>query len=575
MIYNKNSRATKKTDRRAASIIDILDQPAALFPDHYLFKYKRNKKECAITYKAFRAEVEFLSRGLLEMNLGGSHIALIGEKSAEWIAFYFAVVNVGGVVVPLDKDLNRDQIPDFIDFADCDAAAYSDTFTGVFENNKAMKSLKCRIRISPDQDAKASEYPEGVISYTNLLKKGELSPSVKAESDVEIKPDTSKMCVIIFTSGTTGSSKGVMLSQDNLTTCVSDAVRYVNIDEDDVLLSILPLHHTYEMTAGILAAMFCGCTICLNESLTSLLADFKTYKPTVLIAVPLVCETMYKKIRETIKKSGRAQIVSAAGKISDTLFKFKIDVRRTVFAEVLAAFGGNLSNIICGGAAMRAGLVDDFKTFGITVQQGYGITECSPIISIIPYEIHNPPSCGLPLEGMQVYIDRENSEDETGEICVKGGNVMLGYYKNPAATGAVLNDRGWFYTGDCGYVDSKNFLYITGRKKNVIVLDNGKNVFPEELEDYIMRIPFVSDCMVSSNKSNEEGGLSLTAIIFPDYAALTENKTEGEAEVNDYFKKKISELNRKLINYKQIRNIVIRNEPFPKTSTHKIQRHKV
>ncbi len=568
-------KINKKIQRSASNLIDVIDQPASLYPENILFKYKRNKKEYSVTFKSFRAEIEYLSHSLIDMGLGGCNVALIGEKSVEWIAMYFAVVYTGGVIVPLDKDLNRDQIPGFIEYADCEAVAYSDAFIGVFENNPLIKKLKAKIRISPVFDDFAKAIPEGVYIYEQLIKKGELSPSIIGITNS--KPDnyTSKLSVLIFTSGTTGSSKAVMLSQNNIVSCINDAVKYVSLDENDVFISVLPLHHTYEMTAGIMAAMFCGCNICLNDSLTSLLADFKSYKPTMMMAVPLICENMYKKIVDTIKKKGKTQTVAVAGKISDLLLKLNFDVRRKLFAEVLEAFGGRLSNIICGGAAMRSGLVDDFKTFGINIQQGYGITECSPIISIIPAGVYNPASCGLPLEGMQVYIDRENPGDETGEICVKGGNVMLGYYKNPEATEAVLNNKGWFYTGDCGYVDKNNYIYITGRKKNVIVLDNGKNVFPEEIEEYISHIPFVIDCMVTSNKSREESGLSLSAMIYPDFVGLADEKVEGDKAINEYFKAKISELNRKLVNYKQIRNIDIRKEPFPKTSTLKIQRYKV
>ena len=411
--------------------------------------------------------------------------------------------------------------------------------------------------------------------FYDFLRYGKSVDKKEKTDDAKICADLDKMSLIIFTSGTTGTSKGVMLSQRNVLFCVHAAAKLTEVTGDDVLLSALPFHHTYEMTAGILTGMLLGCTICINEKLTSLLSDFKIYKPTAMAMVPLMVNTINKKIEAKIKKEKKQKLVDAAAKVSNVLSGVGINVKDKLFKQILEAFGGRLKKIVCGGAALNPTLVKRFRNYGISIKQGYGITECAPVISLVPYDVFNPDSCGMLLEGMQIMIDKISPDDKTGEILVKGDNVMLGYYKNEQATNAVLWG-GWFATGDCGYVDSDNFIYITGRKKNVIVLANGKNVFPEEIEEYLEKIEFVSECcVVARTASDDKENIKLSAIIYPDYEGLKGIGVTNEEEVKGFFKDKVTILNKSLASFKQINIIEVRQKPFVKTTTQKIQRHKI
>lgn len=565
--------------RVASSIIDMIDQPAVLYPDKECFRYRRGGADCAVTYAGLKQSVDAVAAGFIGMSLGGAHIAVIGEKSPEWVMAFLGVIACEGVAVPLDKDLSFDEIAGFVKFSDCRAVVYTEKYAEVFEKgderlNGVEKLIKIDLGVPAEKLlAGDPENCEGrFISFTSLARQGS-----RLISEGMILPDSGsdidKLAMIIFTSGTTGTSKGVMLTQRNMIFVCNGSIKYVDISESDVLLSVLPLHHTYEMTAGLLSPLLCGCTICINDNLTSILSDFRHYRPTLLALVPLVVAHMCKRIESKIANQGKEKTVAMAKIIGDGLYHVGLDVRRKLFAEILEAFGGRLKNIVCGGAALDPALIKKFESFGITVKQGYGITECAPVIGILPYDTYNPESCGRLLDGMQIYIDKENASDETGEICVKGPNVMLGYYKNQEATDNVLTPRGWFCTGDCGWVDSNGYIYITGRKKNVIVLENGKNVFPEEIEEYLGKLPFISDCMVTA-RTSPDGRLVLTAIIFPEYdRAAKEKNLKSEEDFKKFYKGEISKMNKKLTPFKQIRNIEIRKAPFPKTSTQKIKRH--
>lgn len=575
-----NRTKTKKEALTAESIFDMIKQPAILYPEKYCLKYRRDKAEYQITYAAFLSLVEAFTSALTALGLNGKHIAIVSQKSVEWISAYFAIINAGGVAVPLDYDLDRDQLLGFIGFADCEGVVYSEKYAETLEGRRAeIPQVKRLIKIenaplpSDTEVLQSIDTGSDIFTYRNIIAYGH---ALNAQGvKLTVPADIDKMCALIFTSGTTGTSKGVMLSQRNIIFCVIQSSKLVDISSDDVLVSVLPLYHTYEMTGGILLALQNGCTICLNDSITNALRDFKHYRPTMLALVPLFVSTIYKRILDTAEKKGAAKSLAAAVRASKYMRLVGIDVRRRIFGEILSALGGQLRIIVCGGAALNPDLVARFDEFGISLKQGYGITECAPIISVVPYNVDRPASCGRPIDGLQVIIDRENASDETGEIVVKGDNVMLGYYKNKQATDEVLTPRGWFYTGDCGYIDKDGFLYITGRRKNVIVLNNGKNVFPEEIEEYLERVPLISDCIVIGRNTDDSDTVQLTAVIYPDYEKAAEKNLTKDDEILNFFKENIIKLNKTLVIYKQIRNIEIRKIPFPKTSTQKIKRHKV
>lgn len=582
----------KTNVRRVLDVTRVLDQPEAdtlygmvaqsarLYPTKDVFRYRRGGADCAITYSAFLRLIESLSLAFQKRALSTFHVALIGEKSPEWIAVYLAVVSAGGVVVPLDRELDREKIPDFLIQADCDAVVYTDTFSSVFEAEDArLSGIKLFVRLSLTVPA------EEILGAGNVAEEGALRVDCasfarfgellfnKAGAFAPVG-DTDALSVLLFTSGTTGTAKMVMLSQNNILFCCTRGIKYVAVTPDDVFLSILPLHHTYEMSCGILVAILRGCTIAINDRVTAVLSDFKRFAPSVICVVPTVLSVMYKKILETARKEGKEKTLLVGRAISGALMHLGIDVRRKLFATVLEAFGGNLRLVVSGGAACGAELIRNMEAFGLKVSQAYGITECSPGVAMIPHDVTNYASCGLPIVGQQVIIDRAHPDDETGEIVVKGGNVMLGYYKNEEATRAVLSEQGWFYTGDCGYLDKDGFLYITGRKKNVLVLDSGKNVFPEEIEEYLEPIFGVKDCMVTTRR-REDSVQQLTAIIFPDFDALKERGVEGDTALLEYFNAEVKKTNARLAAFRQVKRVEVRKTPFPKTSTMKIQRHKV
>jgi long-chain acyl-CoA synthetase len=353
----------------------------------------------------------------------------------------------------------------------------------------------------------------------------------------------------------------------------------VNISKDDVLFSVLPMHHTYELVCAELGAICVGATTCFNNSLKYFLRNVKIFRPTAMIVVPLFLSTIYKKICEEIKKKNKEKLVKGAIAVTKTLRKVGIDLRETAFKEITAALGGRLKNVICGGAAMDPELVDRFAEFGITVCQGYGISECSPLVCVVPYTAIRNNSVGFPAYGTQVKIvitddggrEFDAPVGEIGEICVKSPQVMLGYHNNPEATAEAFNNEGYFRTGDYGCLDKDGYLYITGRKKNIIILSNGKNVYPEEIEEFLSKIECIKECVVIARSRGEEEDV-ITAVIYPDYDKF-EGKTDEE--IASAMKAEVAAVNKKLPTFKQIRNIELRKTEFEKTTTRKIIRYKV
>ena len=363
-----------------------------------------------------------------------------------------------------------------------------------------------------------------------------------------------------------------MLSERNQIECVKAAVSATDFYESDVLLSVLPIHHTYELTINV-AIQSLGATVCINDSLKHVLKNLQLFKPTGIVVVPLFASTFQKKIMDEVRKKGKEKQLKLGMAASGAMKFVGIDVREKLFSEILSAFGGNLKKIICGGAAMKPELTKFFDSFGITVCEGYGITECSPLISVNPYYKRKIGSVGPACECCEVRIDAEEADEKgnpVGEIQVRGENVMLGYYNNKEANSEVFTADGWFRTGDIGKMDSDGYIYITGRCKSVIVLENGKNVFPEEIEEYLYEIQNICECVVVGRKKPEGEEVVLTAVVYPDFNSYEKN-TEIQVIADD-IKKKVMELNKKLPSFKQIRNIEIRKNEFEKTTTRKIKR---
>lgn len=496
----------------------LIDANTNAYPQETAFQFQRNKQLITITYQKFRDDIQALSSYFFQSGLSRTKIAVLGENSYEWILTYFSVVMSNNIIVPIDKELSNDDIAYLLDFSGAELLIYADSYADIADAMLQGRHIKA---VLPMKD------------FATIL---------EVSAKIEITTDESDLCAIIFTSGTTGKPKGVMLSQRNM---VVDAVSGCkNVYFSGPSLLTLPLHHTFAFTAGVLVMLVYHVPIYINKSLRTFQADMKLFRPQNMFLVPLYVETMYKNIWKVAKEQGKDQILRCMIAISNFIRKLGIDLRRKIFKSVLDNFGGNLSLLVSGGAAIRQEYIDGLDDIGILVLNGYGITECAPVVAVNRNKAYRPNSIGLSLTCNEIKI-------EDGELCVRGENVMLGYYQDPPATQDVLVD-GWFKTGDLGYIDEDGFIYITGRKKNLIILSNGKNVSPEELEEKILGVPNVDEVVVSA--PNE----IITAEIFSaDCVGIQEA---------------ITALNKDLPSYKRIQRIVFRDTPFEKTTTKKIKR---
>ena len=540
-----------------------------VYGDKDLYIYKEDGKEKHFSYKDCLIYMNRLGTAFAELGLMGKRIAVIGDAHPYYMVSYYAAVNGGRIIVPLDKELIDDEIINFINISEVSAIVYTESFNG--------KIIKFADRI-PDVEYFIPVYPASedcgfpkIKPINELLQLGQKALDKGNREFIDHKVDREKPCAILFTSGTTGTSKGVMLNHHNLASNTNAASTAMEYDDRNTYVSVLPMHHTYETTCGHFAISNLGGTVYLNDSLKNVMRTFNAFKPNTLMLVPLFVETMHRRIWAEIDKKGMRNKVKTAMKLSNFLLSIGVDLRDQLFAQITGAFGGNLRSIVCGGAPLNPQLLKDFETFGIEIFEGYGITECSPLVAVSPAGKIKYHSVGPPVSGCKVRIDKANPDDKTGEICVQGENVMLGYYMNEEATKNAFTDDGWFKTGDVGYLDSDGYIFITGRKKNVIILSNGKNIFPEEIEEHLGSCELVKESVIIGRENNN-GDVVITALIHPDYDLLSGKSAD---EVYAIVKQNINDINKKLPVYKQVREIEIRETEFEKTTSKKIKRYKI
>lgn len=548
---------------------DMLNQSVQLFGNNtaFLLQDKEGNYTKKVRYTEFKKDVDALGTSFINMGLKGGFIAVMGENRYEWCVTYLAVANGTGVIVPLDKELPVSELQNLLIRSKSVALVYSGKYQEKIEQIKpALTAIKYFINMDLDEDK------DSYLSYQKLVEKGKALIEDGDRSFLDSEPDAEKLSILLFTSGTTDLAKAVMLSHKNICSNMMAICKSMYVDDTDSVLSILPLHHTYECTAGFLAMIYNGAMIAFNEGLKHIAKNLKETSPTILIAVPLILESMYKKIWDTAAKKGIDKKLRMAIFISNALRKIGIDLRKKLFKSIIDNVGGRIRLVISGAAAIDPSVSKGFRDMGIFLLQGYGLTECSPIVTCNREKSFKDESIGLPLPGVEVRIDNPG-EDGIGELVVRGDNVMLGYYENPEATNKVLKD-GWFHTGDLGTVDKDGFFRITGREKNVIVTKNGKNIFPEEVESYLNKSPYILESLVWGAE-DEDGETYVWAQIVPDMEII-----QGEfgpdispEDIHKLISREVKAANRNMPLYKWVRKFELREKEFEKTTTRKIKRY--
>ena len=529
----------------------------------FIIKYKEKEeiKYENITYKKFAREIRDLGTGLISLGFENKKIAIIGKNCYEWVLSYISIISGVGVAVPLDKGLQKEEIIMSIKRSKAEAIIFDEGLKDIIEDIKENNDTNIKEFI-------CMQNLEGYNCIGNLKEIGkELLLNGNKDFDNHIiNPD--EMCTLIFTSGTTSLSKAVILTHKNIASNIYQLMCHETIYDTDVNLAFLPLHHAFGST-GIILFLANGATNVFCDGLRHIQSNLKEYKVTTFVCVPLLLEAMYKKINNEIEKKGKIKAVKIAKIISKILLVFHIDIRRKLFKDIINNLGGHIRFIVSGASAIDKVVAKGFNDFGILTVQGYGLTETSPVIAAENEKCIKYGTVGLPMPEVEIKIEDKN-EQGIGEIVAKGPNIMKGYYEMPEETEKILKD-GWFYTGDLGYIDKKGFLYITGRKKNVIVLKNGKNIYPEELEQLISKLPYVSENMVFGKEKNDDLIVSVKIVYNKEYM-LTKNNKITEEEIKNIIWQDIKKINKELPKYKYIKNLIITDVPMIKTTTAKVKR---
>ncbi len=560
---------TKITDLK-----DMIGKSAKKYGDKAAFKFKTETpgKFREKSYKEFVNEVNELGTALINLGLKDKRIAIISENRYEWCVAYLATVCGTGLVVPLDKSLPENEIKSLIERSEVDAIIYSKKYDDIMNRMKKEKFANLKFYISMDLESDKDK----IYSQKELIEKGKKYIENGDKRFVEAKIDNEKMSIMLFTSGTTSKSKAVALSHKNLCTNIQDIASMFDINEKDTFLSFLPLHHTFESTVGFLYPIYAGGAIAYCEGVKHLAENIKEYQITAMISVPILYENMYKKVMRGIAKKGKLEKVQKGMKISNFLMKFHIDVRRKIFKEIHDLLGGKVRLFINGAAALDPEVEKGFNSLGINMAQGYGLTETSPVLAAGNGErkYSRIGSVGRVFPSVEIKIE-DPDENGVGEIVAKANSVMLEYYGNEEATKEVLVD-GWFHTGDLGYFDKDGYLYIAGRKKSVIVLKNGKNIYPEEIEGLIGRIDGVKESFVygvpSTNADEKESKIN-AEIVYEKERIEEILGTLNEEKIKEYMWEHVKEINKTMPAYKYIREIIVTDQELIKTTTEKVKRH--
>ena len=549
---------------------DMLKQTGEVYADRpaYMFKTENEGEFRTITHKEFRNEINALGTALIKMGLKDKRIAIISENRYEWELAYLAVATGTGIVVPLDKALPENEIESLILRSQVEAIFYSQKYNDVMNNLRNKKNTNLQYFISMD----LQENTNGIYAQKALVEKGKKLLSEGNRKFLDAKINAEQMGIMLFTSGTTAMSKAVMLSHKNIITNVMDIIQRFDLNETDRLLSFLPLHHVFECTVGFLYPMSIGACICFCEGVKHMADNIKEFKITAMISVPAVFDIIYRKVMKTIEKKGKIATLEKGKKISQLLLKLKIDLRKQIFKEVHESLGPDLKLVVTGGAALDPETEKGFNDLGFDVEQGYGLTETSPVIAAETPKCRRLGSIGKKFPSVEVKIENPD-EDGIGELMAKGPSIMLGYYENEEATKSTLEPDGWLHTGDLARIDKDGFIYISGRKKSVIVLNNGKNVFPEEIEALLNKVEGIKESFVYEKKEDDGDVKVCTKIVYDKELIKELYNIESEDEIREFLWNKVKEVNNLMPKYKYVKEMIITEEELVKTTTLKIKRH--
>ena len=535
---------------------EMLTSSVELYADCPAFKEKIDGVWHTWTYREYGADVNALGTELLARGLGGKRILVTGANGYAWVVSYMAVICGVGVIVPVDKEIPAEELANIARISEASMVIYG------------RKSAERVEAVDPEVERCS------FAKLEELIRAGRRRLAAGDRSYLDAAIDENVMSALIFTSGTTGVSKGVMLSHRNLCFDIEEARQMLFCSEKDCCLSVLPLHHVYECTCGFLAQVYSGSAVAFSEGLRYISRNMQEVHPTVVLCVPLLLETLYRKLWSTIRKEGLEGKVRAMIRLTNAIGneKLRMTAKKNVFRAIHKNFGGKLRIMVSGGAAIDPDILSGLRDLGILAIQGYGLTECAPIAALNRDTYYKDSSAGLATPNMLLDI-YDVQDDGTGEIRLQGDNVMLGYYRMPELTAKVIRD-GWFYTGDLGYLDADGFLHITGRKKNVIVTANGKNVFPEELETYLCRSPFIAEAVVVGIMNEKKKDYDIVALLYPDKEHFTEvyGKSWTGTQRDTELLRAVAEVNGLVQSYKRIERFVPVAEEFPKNASRKIKR---
>lgn len=534
--------------------------------DALLEKNKVTDKYEAYSYNRFVKDIKSLGTALCNMGLKDKRVVVMGENRYLWSVSYMAVVNGTGVVVPVDVQLSQDDLKFIFESSKPEAVIYTDKKAKEIKNlSEQLPSIKYFINIDgTDTDN------ERFFNMNSLIEKGEKLITDGDRTFIDAKIDPEEILIILYTSATTSVSKAVQLSHRNIVTNLMAMSSMINIRSDDVFLSILPLHHTYECTCGFICPLYLGASIGYAEGLKHIKKNMDELKPSVMLSVPLLFEGMYKNIIKTAEKAGSLKKLTTIIKVADALHLSR-NTRRKLFSAVLAGLGGNIRLMVSGAAAISPTVAKFYRSIGVAFLQGYGLTECSPIICLNSDKEFIDASAGKPLPGVEIVI-LDKDTDGIGEICAKGPNIMKGYLDMPEENERIF-EGGYFHTGDLGYMDDKDFVFITGRKKSMIVTKTGKNIFPEELEQKLAKSKYVEECLVFG-VNDKDGDSIVTAAVFPALQVFEDEfKNTDKKFMYNKIMELVKEVNAQVPTYKAIKKLVIRDTEFVKTTTRKIKRY--